>query len=132
MSAIFDTSFIEALHNRREQEHARAKQIMASAIKGEYGRLLLPEYVFDEAVTLAYSRTDKKSALELGERLLSSEFEFVPSDPQTFNQAWETFRKTEKLSFTDCVIIALSKSCGAAVVSFDREFKKIPSLKVIS
>lgn len=132
MSALVDTSFLEALHNKREEKHERAKEIVERIDRGEFGKLLLHEYVFDEAVTLALSHSGKADARALGEWLLSSEFELIPSDSLTFKEAWKLFNETESLSFTDCVITAVAKQRGAAVITFDKHFRAIPGLKTIS
>lgn len=132
MSAIVDTSAIIALHNSDEPNNLRAREIFASASKGEFGRLLLPEYVFDEVVTLSYSRKDKKTAMALGEWLLSTEFEFIYSDQTNFSESWELFKKTSQLSFTDCVIASLARKTGAQIITFDKHFKSLTGLRVIS
>ena len=132
MSAVVDTSFLEALHNSREEKHGEAVALAKRMEKGEFGSLLLHEYVFDEAVTLAYSHGNKTGAIAIGDWLLSSKFEFVPSENNLFSEAWQLFRKTSLFSFTDCTIAVLAKKRGAAVITFDKRFSTLPGLRVIN
>ncbi|MEK6924573.1 MAG: PIN domain-containing protein [Candidatus Micrarchaeota archaeon] len=131
MSAVIDTSVLVAFHNSGDERHADARRLMERAGKGEFGRLLLPEYVFDEAVTLALARSGKENALRLGEWLLNSGFEFVPSDDAAFKAAWALFAKSSELSFTDCFIVAVAASRGAKMVSFDRHFRGVRGLALV-
>ncbi len=132
LTAVVDTSVIVAFYNKEDGMHERARQLLASAERGEFGRLLLSEHVFDEAATLVLSRKGSKSALQLGEWLLGSSFEIVFSDERSFKRAWELFHKTDQLSFTDCFIVGLAGERKAAVLSFDSGFKKIAGIKTIS
>ncbi len=132
VSAVIDTSVIVAFFNAEDERHGRARGMMEAASGGEYGVLLLPEYVFDEAVTLALSRKNKQSAIALGQWMLDSPFEFVYSDPLSFDGAWNLFQHSTRLSFTDCFIAVVARERGAAVMSFDEGFQTIAGLKIIS
>ena len=129
MSIIIDTGIFVAFHNRRDENHERAKQLIKSAAAGEYGLSYTSDYIFDEAVTLAAIRTRRQDiASSLGKMILG---EGVPKfllmlrvNDHAFKEAWGIFKKTDgKLSFTDCTTIALSKIYGAgSVMSFDSDF----------
>ena len=60
MSILIDTSALIAARNAEDRNHKSAVNNMNSALKGEYGKVFTSDYVFDEAVTLAYMRTGKK------------------------------------------------------------------------
>ena len=129
MSIIIDTGIFVAFHNRRDENHERAKQLVKSAAAGGYGLSYTSDYIFDEAVTLALIRTGSQDiASSLGKMILG---EGVPKfllmlrvNDHAFKEAWGMFKKTDrKLSFTDCTTIALSKIYGTdAVMSFDSDF----------
>lgn len=129
MSIIIDTGIFVAFHNRRDENHERARQLIRSAAAGEHGLAYTSDYIFDEAVTLAAIRTGRQDiASSLGSMILG---EGVPKfllmlkvNDHAFQEAWGIFKKTgRKLSFTDCTTIALSKIYGTdSVMSFDSDF----------
>ncbi|WP_457554992.1 type II toxin-antitoxin system VapC family toxin [Candidatus Pyrohabitans sp.] len=123
MPAFIDTSAIVAYYNSRDQHHTQAVEILSRAIKGEYGRLFISDYVFDEAVTVTLVRTKNLGlALMLGEVLLNSEIEILRVDEDAFTLAWEIFRDA-KMSFTDCTSLALMRLYGIpTIITFDRGF----------
>lgn len=132
LTAVVDTSILIAFYNKEDDLHGRARELLASAERMEFGRLLLPEHVFDEAVTFVLSRKGKQASVQLGEWLLNSSFELVFADERSFARAWNLFQKSGDLSFTDCFIASLAQEQNAAVLSFDSGFKRIARLKVIS
>ncbi|NOZ58518.1 MAG: type II toxin-antitoxin system VapC family toxin [Euryarchaeota archaeon] len=123
MSAFIDTSAIVAYYNSRDQHHAQAVEVLSKAAGGEYGRLFISDYVFDEAVTVTLVRTkDLELAVRLGEVLLNSEVEVLRVDEDAFDLAWRIFREVG-LSFTDCTILALMRLYGIpTLITFDRGF----------
>ncbi len=129
MSVIIDTSLFVAFHDKKDENHERASQLIESAAAGEYGLLYTSDYIFDEAVTLAVIRTGRKEISEsLGKMILGEgEPKFLVMlrvNDQAFKEAWRIFRKSDKkLSFTDCTTIALSRIYGTdSVMSFDSDF----------
>ncbi len=131
MSIVIDTTAIIAFYNKDDENHERARKLMQEASKGGFGALVLTDYVFDEAVTLALARNGKKSAKTLGDWLLNSQFQLVYSDGPAFGRAWELFAKTGRLSFTDCVVASTALKANAQVMSFDEHFNGVPGLKVV-
>ena len=90
------------------------------------------DYIFDEAVTTALVRTGKhKIAVELGNQILGIKVKFVnliQVDLTSFSNAWKLFSKysDKKLSFTDCVSIAVIENFGLnKIISFDKDFDSI-------
>jgi predicted nucleic acid-binding protein len=123
---VLDSSFLIAFHNERDVHHARALDIMDRALAGEWGPMLLAEYVFLEVVTVIRLRRDLATAVRVGELLLGArELEFLPCS-QVFLQAFEVFRgeSRRKLSFVDAAVAALARSHPpGAVASFDSGFE---------
>ena len=106
---------------------------MARFLAGEWGEGLLLEYVYLEIVTVLLLRRDLAVAIRVGRILLDAkELEFVPSSP-IFPETSRFFstQATTRLSFADSAIACLAQSrAEGKILSFDEEFKKLPSLVV--
>jgi hypothetical protein len=130
LSVFLDTGFFVAFHNSRDVNHQRAVELMEKLLDGEYGPIFTSDYVFDEAVTVAYVRTGRHDlAVDLGNFILGIDHpKFVtmlPIEEETFDDTWNIFTSYSKqgLSFTDCSSIALISKLGIkSIVSFDRGF----------
>ncbi|HKY59777.1 MAG TPA: PIN domain-containing protein, partial [Gemmatimonadota bacterium] len=96
---------------------------------GEWGPILLLEYVFLEIVTVLSARRDLATAVSVGEILLGArEIELVPCSPH-FLSAYQVFRELDAtgLSFTDAAIVAVARDREAdAIATFDRDFHDFP------
>ncbi len=67
MSLLIDTSALIAARNAEDKNRKPALKIMTPALEGEYGKVFTSDYIFDEAVTLAFNRTgSKKFAIDIG------------------------------------------------------------------
>ncbi|MFA4934744.1 MAG: PIN domain-containing protein [Candidatus Methanoperedens sp.] len=127
MSLLLDTSALVTARNANDRNHNKALEIMMPALQGEYGKLFVSDYIFDEAVTLAYVRTgSKKLAYDIGIFAKAKPINFRFIEPIDFDRAWEIFQQYEdkRLSFTDCTNIALMERLNIeALFTFDMEFK---------
>lgn len=132
MSVFIDTGIFVAFHNTKDANHDRAMELIERAVSGAFGLLYTSDYVFDESVTTALTRTRRQPiALNVGRMILGELKEIPPFlvklrvDESTFKEAWQLFAKhTERgLSFTDCTSIALMRAKGIeSVMSFDGDF----------
>lgn len=129
MSIIIDTGLFVAFHDKKDQNHERATQLIEGVATGDYGLPYTSDYIFDEAVTLARIRTGRQEIAEsLGKMILGEGnpkfLVMLRVNEQTFREAWRIFRKSDKkLSFTDCTTIVLSRIYGtSSVMSFDSDF----------
>lgn len=131
---LLDTSFVVAFHNRRDTHHAAASETFPRVVKGEWGRILLLEYVFLEIVTVLASRRDLATAVSVGEILLGArEIEFVPCSPHFF-ASYQVFREQDvtRLSFADAAIVAVARDRGArAIATFDVDFRGISGVEIV-
>ena len=132
MTVLIDSGIFIAFHNTQDENHDRAKELIREIAEGRHGAAYTTDYIFDEAVTTALMRTGKHDiAIELGKHILGANVKFVSMvqvDLTSFSQAWKLFNKyiDKKLSFTDCVSIAVIKNYGLnKIVSFDRDFDGI-------
>ena len=132
MSVLIDTGIFIAFHNIRDENHDRATELIREIIEGKHGIAYTTDYIFDEALTTALMRTGKHElAVELGETILGVKVKFVNMiqiDHTIFSSGWKLFKKysDKKLSFTDCISIAMVKDFGLnKIVSFDTDFDGI-------
>jgi hypothetical protein len=134
MGALLDTSFIFAFFNKKDEYHETAHKIMQRLKEGSFGKLFLPDYVFDEFVTLAGAHLRFDLAAELGQALLDSDkVEIVATDRAEFDTAWDLFRHYKELSFTDCTLVAIAKHFGIdRIVSFDSDFDRVKEIRRIA
>ena len=132
MSLLLDTSALVAARNAEDRNHNKALEIMMPALQGEYGKLFVSDYIFDEAVTLAYVRTgSKKLAYDIGKFAKAKPINFRFIEPIDFDKAWELYLQYEdkRLSFTDCTNIALMERLKIETIfTFDMEFKGLVNL----
>ena len=131
---VLDSSFLIAFHNRRDVHHAAAASAMESLLRGEFGRLLLIEYVFLEVVTVLLARRGHQAALDVAENLLEAEeVEFLPCS-DLFQAALREFRtrRAARLSFADAAIVAAAQRHGAEfIATFDEGFRGIEGITIV-
>jgi predicted nucleic acid-binding protein len=132
MSLLLDTSALVAARNANDKNHNKALEIMTPALQGDYGKPFVTDYIFDEAVTLAYIRTgSKRFAHDIGKFVKAKPINFRFIEPIDFDKAWEFYQHYEDkhLSFTDCTNIALMERLDIETIfTFDMEFKGLVNL----
>lgn len=106
---------------------------MDNFLGGHWGEGLLLEYVYLEVINVLLVRTDLDKAVHTSKMVLESEeLQFIPCSDY-FEDTVQSFRTQSgtKLSFTDCAIatVALKRARGM-VLSFDREFRKVPGIQL--
>jgi hypothetical protein len=132
LSVFVDTSVLVAARNVDDKHHLRAKELMKSMLRGEYGEIYTSDYVVDEAVTLMLRRTRRlKLAIDVGEYILSSpRIKKLRVLGEVFDAAWERFKSLRErpMSFTDCTSLALTEKSGIGrIASFDSGFDGLVS-----
>ncbi len=132
MSLLIDTSALIAARNADDKNHKKAVALMAPALYGEYGKVFISDYIFDEAVTLAYIRTgNKKFAYDIGRFARAKPINFRFIEPVDFDRAWELYQQFDdkNLSFTDCTNISLMERLDIETLfTLDLGFKGLVSL----
>lgn len=132
MSVFIDSNVFIAYFNTRDSLHEKAKTALERALGGAHGEIFSSDYVFDESVTVTAIKTGFDKAIELGNTLNSSEITLVPTSHAAFEKAWQIFKKTRKISFTDCAILAAMEENGIKkLLSFDDGFKKMEGIQLI-
>ena len=130
MSVLLDTNVLVGAKVPGDPLHAPSVLALERAMKGQWGRPAVSDYIVDEAVTLARARTrshqaaDDLAAFLLGEPPHEPVFEVIPVDRAAFTLARALFRRYDDrfLSFTDCTTLALAQHLDLRVLSFDRGF----------
>ncbi|NJD52841.1 MAG: type II toxin-antitoxin system VapC family toxin [Candidatus Methanoperedens sp.] len=132
MSLLIDTSALIAARNADDKNHDKALVIMTGALKGEYGKLYVSDYIFDEAVTIAYLRTGNKNfAKDIGRFSRARPIIFRFLEPVDFERAWDLYLKfkDKNFSFTDCTNIAMMDRHNIdTLFTYDSEFNGIVSV----
>ncbi|MBI2652768.1 type II toxin-antitoxin system VapC family toxin [Candidatus Woesearchaeota archaeon] len=132
MAIFIDSSIFCAYANIDDVHNKKAVKIISEIVSNNHGKVITTDYVFDETVTVALRRTDKKKAAELGNFILNSEILIAKVDSIVFQHAWELFQKNHNFSFTDSTIIAFMQLFGInKIATFDKEFLKLKNIQVI-
>ncbi|AWR94072.1 type II toxin-antitoxin system VapC family toxin [Acidianus brierleyi] len=112
---ILDTSFLIAFYNKRDSRHEEALKIFDDT----NDKLVISDYIFDEIVTFLRAKVPW-TAIEVGENILEN-LDIIRVNDEDFRTAWELFNKFNKLSFTDCTTLSLSKRLKIKrLVTFDQ------------
>ncbi len=132
MALFVDASVFCAYANKDDVHHAKAKAVLLAVAHGDHGKAITTDYVFDESVTVALRKASKAVALELGSAILDGEVLLVKVGTIAFSRAWELFKKTHGLSFTDCTNLTCMELFGiTTIATFDKGFTGIPGITVI-
>lgn len=131
---FLDTSFIVAFYNVRDENHAKAKNLMPDIVNYKYGPLYISDYVFDETVTVVFIRLrNLRRAIRIGEYLRKS-VRLVEVESSNFEDAWRMFKKQREtgFSFTDCASISIMRRMNIRnIATFDKNFLKLEEVNVI-
>ena len=127
MAVFVDTGVFVALRNADDELHARSKDLMSRALKGDFGRIYTSDYVIDEAVTTALVRTRRHDlAVDVGRYIIDSpRITKLWTTKDIFDVAWDKVKtfKDHPLSFSDCISLAHVKKNGIKqMMSFDSGF----------
>ena len=124
MAILIDTGVYFAKYNEDDKNHGLAQEIFTDIVSGKYGQPYLLDYVFDEFVTLAQTRTKRNDvATQLGNKLLDAKYhELIRVNHDIFRDAWHLFqnqtgRRGKYLSFTDCCLISAAKILSMSYIA---------------
>ena len=133
MSILVDTCAVIAVRNADDINHKKAMEIMVPVLRGQFGKVFVSDYIFDEAVTLAYIRTkNKKFVHDIAKFIRSKPINLRFIEPSDFENAWELYRKFDDkhFSFTDCTNIAIMERLRIdTLFTFDSEFNGIVNVR---
>ena len=135
MSLILDTSYLIALNDSGDSYHNSALSLKSRIKNKEFGLCYISDYIFDEFATFLRAKSIPSDKIKsIGDALLEDQtIELLKVDKEMFLKAWDMFKKTSNLSFTDCTITILAKEFGIKnIASFDSDFDSIKDIKRIS
>lgn len=129
MSVFVDTGAFLAYRNQKDRYHEIALKLFREALKGKYGQIYTSDYVYDEALTLALTRTNNIAvAMDMAEVILSPRIKMVYIDAQLLEKSTKTFKQYagRNLSFTDAVSIEVMNELDIEkYLGFDSHFNGI-------
>ena|SRR3989344_2366702 len=132
---FLDSSFLIAIEVENDENHEKARDIVLKIISGDFGEIVISDYVFDETLTVTLLKTkDLKKAILVGENLKVSS-KIIRVEEDVFDMSWNIFKeqKNNKLSFTDCTNIAIMRINKIKnIATFDKDFKGIEGINVVS
>lgn len=131
MTVLVDTSVVYADHDTDAARHDAASTALEAVYDGAFGAPYISDYVFDEAITLARTRTrSHAAATRLADRLRGRDrfpdvYELLRVSAAVFRDALTVFERydDQQLSFTDATTVALvDRHDLDRVLSFDDDF----------
>jgi len=121
---LVDTSALCALTDRGDRNHQSVARFVRN--QSEQMVLIVTDYVLDETLTWVKARFGAQPAIELGERIRSSDFcRFTRLTADDEMATWEIFKRyTDKeWSYTDCSCLAVMRKLGIGeALSTDQHF----------
>ena len=130
---FLDSSYLVAVAVESDQNHPKAIRLNREIAKGEFGKAVISDYIFDETITVIFGRTkDIDKAVQVGTNLFASA-EVINVGDKRFMEAWNLFKvqRSTRLSFTDCTTLSIMRERAIPnVATFDEDFKKVKWVKV--
>lgn len=127
MRHFLDTSAFVAFFVSDDRHHGAAVRVFESLTPTD--KFWTSDYVLDETVTRMQSLLGHAAAVTAGRSILESPAVRLDKTTQAdVDEAWLLFvrYKDQRLSFTDCTILAQSKRLGVdAIFTFDKGFGKV-------
>ncbi len=129
---FIDSGFLYSYMNDKDNKHKNTLPIMKSVFSGEYGKIIIANYITDETLTLARVRTgncqcskDIKQLIKTKKGKINIFFEVILDRTLIESSELNFERYCDKgLSFTDCSILAVMQSLQIEnLASFDCGFK---------
>ena len=122
MAILLDSGFIYAIYNKRDVNHETATLILKEIEDNKLGTAYITDYLFDETLTLTFTKSDIHNAIRIGRTLISS-YDVIEVSISLFQEAWGLFQK-RKLSFTDCTSLVVMHHFDIEfLATFDKGFK---------
>ena len=133
MPTFVDTGFWIALQNKDDPWHEKASLLWEKVLRGDLKDVFTTDYVLDEAVSHAALHKQWGSwekGQSVGKTILQSRevVRLVHVEEKDVETAWDVFLKyrDKKLSFTDCVSMAVMDRLGAkTLLGFNGDFDKV-------
>ncbi len=128
--SLLDTTVFIAAAFPKERHHKEGREIVASVEDGALRKLVITDYILDEAVTFIRKKVGAAASIEtLDAMIYSPHLRFVKVEERHFEAGLQLFRTYEGLSFTDAISVAVMRDLDIEVIySFDSDFDGIPGI----
>ena len=132
-----DSGFLYAYVNERDKSHNLVRKKMREIMSGNYGSILISNYIIDESLTLARARTKKCNVGKRIQKLIQKSiaekplFQIMIIDSLIIPKIDEYYEKyCEKgLSYTDCSILAVMKKLKIEyLATISKEFEGLVTI----
>ena len=129
---FIDANIFLAFENEDDVHHHQAKKLFEDIDQGKHGKPFTSDYVFNEVVGVIFRKKGKDRAVSFGDYIRASVFILV-IDEHILLEAWDLLKSTPlKLNFVDCSnVIVVGITSTHFIATFDKEFAKVKSIKVI-
>ncbi|MBW3583133.1 MAG: PIN domain-containing protein [Euryarchaeota archaeon] len=132
MTVLLDTSVLLTAYLGKERRHDDATRLLMTIGTGSEGRVVLCDHVVVEALNFLNGRFGRRDvaedigALYFGARSETG-WDRLHTSPGTLDQAYALHLRyhDQRLSLTDCVLIAHAQNLNAKVATFDTAFDGI-------
>jgi uncharacterized protein len=117
-----------------DSNHERAVKVVEQIADGDFGPAFTSDYVFDETTTVTLVRSKSIDKAVLVGNYIKNSVKILKISESVFDESWEMFKnqKASKFSFTDCSnVIFMKHNSIKYIATFDLEFKKVTSIKVL-
>jgi len=129
MSVFIDTGAFLAYRNKKDKYHKVADRLFREALKGKFGQLYTSDYIYDEALTLAITRTRNISvAMDIAQVIQSPRIKMIFVYAGLLERSTRIFKQYSErnLSFTDAVSMEIMSEFGIIkYFGFDGHFEGI-------
>lgn len=130
---FIDASVFVAFGNEKDVHHKRALQLFEEIEQGKYGLHFTSDYVFNETVGVINRKVSREKAIVLGDYIKESTL-IINITNEVLDLTWATFKESQdKLSLVDwSIVTVMDLEKIEFLATFDKEFLKIKTIKVIS
>ena len=126
---LLDTSFLIALIRKRDEKHTEAEKILGQIKE----RTVITDHVLSELITFMVYKDGKKTAYEVGKKIMDSDVIIVSVLREDLSAALGYVGKYEGFSMCDALSIVVMQKLGIKkIVSFDSDFDRIRNIERIS
>ncbi len=134
---FLDSGFIYAYVNNKESRHNLAKRNMHNILAGDFGSILISNFIYDEVLTLSLARTKGCAVGEKIKKFLKKErnnkklIKMITINDSLMKKTDDLFDKycQKGLSYTDCSILAtMNENKIEYLATFAEEFKGIKTI----
>lgn len=120
MITLLDSCVWIGLLNKEDSTHERAIKIVTEMKEQD---LEVLDHIYGETLTVLRNRISEELCNQFMKFLKVFDIKIDMIDENIFMLADNLFLKFQKLSFTDCILLAAAKTYNANLVTFDKDLE---------